>query len=501
MEAGPDIVIIGSGMGGATLAASLAPTGRRIVILERGEQLQASPECRDPEAIFGRGVFRPDEQWLTPAGQSFNPGNYYYVGGNSRFYGAVMLRYRAEDFKEMQHLGGTSPAWPMLRYDDFEPWYQAAEELYEVRGRLGEDPSEPEHSGNYAFEAVPDEATIADARRRLAAAGVHPCALPLAVDIDGWLAGGQTPWDAFPDTAGSKKDAESVGIASALKHANVELITGAPVTRLIAGPDGRIETVEYNKDGDRRRIHAGMVVLSAGAVNSAVLLLNSASDGHPNGLANSSDMVGRHFMNHNSSALLAIHPFRRNSAVYQKTLQFNDYYLSGGPGGAPLGNIQLLGKISGPILSSQTALPGPIANWIAGHAIDWYAMSEDLPDPESRVMVKDGRIILNWKQSNWEAHAALVKKTRQLLKRAGFPIVLSRAFDRRTPSHQCGTARFGTDPKNSVLDLFCRAHDHSNLFVVDASFLPNSAAVNPALTVAAQALRVADHIKNKDLAT
>lgn len=492
MATGPDIVIIGSGIGGGTMAAALAASGRRILILERGERLVDCPEARDDTAIFGRGHFRPKEEWVTPEGEAFNPGNYYYVGGNSKLYGAVLIRYRAEDFRPIRHLGGTTPGWP-IAYDDLEPWYQRAEELYGVRGDAGQDPTEPRHSGSYPFAPVPDEPAIAAVRARLKAAGVTPSALPLGVDIEAWLKRAATPWDAFPDTTGAKRDGETVGVATALEHPNVTLETGALVTRLIEGKDGRIAAIEYAKQGETRRISAGTVVLSAGAVNSAVLLLRSQ-------VANRSDQVGRNFMNHNCSAVLAVHPFRRNDAVYQKTFLVNDFYLTGGKDGTPLGNIQLLGKVSGRILAAAGGVPRPAANWLAGHAVDLYAMSEDLPDPASRVTLQGERIMFDWRRSNWEAHEALVAKLKAVLRRAGFPLALSRPFDRRTPSHQCGTARMGKDPATSVVDVFCRAHDHPNLFVVDASFLPTSAAVNPALTIAAQALRTADHIMQRDLA-
>lgn len=492
MSVDTDIVIIGSGIGGATLAAALAPTGRRIVILERGERLADCAEARDAEAIFGRGHFRPEETWFTAEGEAFNPGNYYYVGGNSKLYGAVLIRYRAEDFRPVRHLGGTTPGWPVT-YDEMEPWYQRAEELYRVRGDAGQDPTEPRHSGQYPFPPVPDEPSIADLRARLKRAGVMPSSLPLGLDLDGWLKRAATPWDAFPDTTGAKCDAESVGIAAALAHPNVTLETGALVTRLEAEPGGRITTVEYRQGDTTKRLTPGLVMLSAGAVNSAVLLLRS-------GLANRSDQVGRNFMNHNCSAVLAVSPLRRNTAVYQKTLMVNDFYLTGGKDGTPLGNVQLLGKVSGPILAAAGGLPRPVAGWLASHAVDLYAMSEDLPDPASRVTVEGDRIVLDWRRSNWAAHEALVARLKRVLRRAGFPLVLAKPFDRRTPSHQCGTARMGRDPAASVVDIFCRAHDHPNLFVVDASFLPTSAAVNPALTIAAQALRTADHIAGKDLA-
>ena len=492
------MLIIGSGMGGATLAAGLAPTGARITILERGERIADTRDTRDAQAIFGKGAFRNAETWDTPQGTAFNPGNYYYVGGNSKFYGAVLFRYRAEDFGVLHHMGGVSPAWP-ISYEAFEPWYQKAEALYEVRGTLGADQTEPFHSGTYVAPPVPHEPAIADAANKLRAAGLHPSHLPLGVDIDAWLNGGETGWDAHPNTGDGKKDAESVGLKSALRHNTVTLETGCDVTRLHAAADGRIETVEYRQGGRLHRAKAKIVVLSAGAVNSAVLLIRSANDNYPTGLANRSDQVGRNFMNHNTHALMALHPTRRNASVYQKTLYFNDYYLTGGPNGEPLGNVQLLGKITPDILASQVRLPRVATRAIAQRSIDWYVMSEDLPDPDSRVTVKGERIVLDWRRSNWDAHLLLVRKVRQLLRKAGWPILLSRAFDRTVPSHQCGTVRFGADPAHSPLDIWCRAHDHPNLFVVDASFLPNSAAVNPALTVAAQALRVADHITTQDL--
>ncbi|MCZ8178439.1 MAG: GMC family oxidoreductase [Rhizobium sp.] len=488
-----DVIIIGSGMGGATLAARLAPTGRRILIVEKGERLKPSSADRDADAIFGKAHFRPKEEWLDGDGQPFNPGNYYNVGGNSKFYGAVLLRYRREDFSPLHHMGGTTPGWP-IGYDSLEPWYQQAEHLFEVRGTLGEDPTEPPHSGTYDHKPVPDEPAITDLRRRLKSVGLHPASLPLGVDIDTWLAHGKTTWDAFPDTCGGKKDAETVSLAQALRHSNVSLETGCEVTRLLAGEGGKITGVEVLNQGEKQVLSAPLVVLAAGAVRSAAILLSSASENHPQGLANRSDQVGRNFMNHNCSAVLALHPFRRNPSVYQKTLLVNDFYLTGGPSGEPLGNIQLLGKITGPILAASSPLPRPLAHWIADRSVDLYAMSEDLPNPESRVTVRNGRIMLDWKRSNWEAHLALVDRLKTLLRKAGYPVVLSRPFDRRTPSHQCGTARMGSDPAKSVVDSFGRSHDHRNLLIVDASILPTSAAVNPALTIAALALRSGQHI-------
>jgi len=491
-----DVLVIGSGMGGSTFAAGLAPTGAKILILERGKRLRDSLAARDARAIFQRAAFRTDELWLDGAGRFFNPGNYYYVGGNTKLYGAVLIRYRAEDFAPIEHREGTTPGWP-FRYDELEPWYSKAEQLYNVRGALGADRSEPLHSAPYPFDPVPDEPAIVLVRERLKKAGLNPFSLPLGIDIETWLKRAKTPWDAFPDTGHGKMDAESCGLARALAHANVELREGAQVDRLVSDVDGkRIVGAEIVRGGERTMIGARIVVLAAGAVNSAALLLRSSESG----LANRSDAVGRHFMNHNSSAVLAIDPRVVNDSVYQKTLGINDYYLDDGKGGPPLGNIQLLGRVSAPILKATIRLaPERALGLMSRHAVDWYAMSEDVPNPESRVTVDGPRIRLDWKRSNWVTHLALIATFKERLRAAGYPIVLAKAFDRRTPSHQCGTVRIGRDGATSPLDPYCRAFDHPNLFVVDASFLPTSAAVNPSLTIAAQALRVADHVAKIDL--
>lgn len=495
----PDVIIIGSGMGGATLAAALAPSARRILILERGEHLRPSAQDRDAAAIFRDDVYRADEDWLDGTDTPFNPGNYYNVGGNSKLYGAALIRYRKADFDVIAHFGGKTPGWP-ISYDDLEADYAAAEQMYAVRGALGNDPTEPTHSNSYPHAPVPDEPDIADLRRKLKAKGLHPSSIPLGVDVEGWLAAGQTTWDAYPNTCGAKMDAETCGLKAALAYPNVDLRTGCHVTKLHEDADGCIAGVETQINGQSETLSAPIIVVAAGAVQTAALLLASSNDKNPKGLANRSDQLGRNFMNHNCSAVMALHPLRRNQSVYQKTVMMNDFYL-GTDGQPPLGNIQMLGKITGPILAANAKLPSWLANVIAARSFDFYAMSEDLPNPDSRVTLKNGQIKLDWQRSNWDTHLRLVSKLKSVLRKVGFPIVMSRAFDRRMPSHQCGTARMGVDPQTSVVDTFCRSHDHKNLFIVDASVLPTSAAVNPALTIAALALRAGRHIMQTEFAT
>jgi choline dehydrogenase-like flavoprotein len=492
MTDSPDIVIIGSGMGGATLASGLAGSGASVLILERGERLVDRPEARDARAIFIDKFFRTTERWRDARGRLVRPSHYYCVGGNSKFYGAILVRYRREDFGEKQHFAGVSPAWPFT-YEEFEPWYCKAEQLYKVRGTLGEDPTEPFHSQPYAFPPVPDEPAIAHFRGKLTASGLHPSSLPLGIDINAWLARGQDPWDAYPDTTGGKMDAESCGLAVALADPQIRLQTGARVKRLELASDRKtVRAVHYEIGGEQRTVTPGLVVLSAGAINSAALLLRSG------GVANSSDQVGRNYMNHNGAALLAIDPRRRNDAVYQKTIQCNDFYFGDGIDKRPLGNWQMIGKTSTDMLRSSVGfVPTPVLRYIAAHSVDCFVMSEDLPHPESRVIVDGDQLQLYWKRTNIEALKRLIAVVRERLRQCGYPIVLTQRYTEENPGHQCGTVRMGNDPKTAPLDPFCRSYDHRNLFVVDASCFPNSAAVNPSLTIAAQALRVADHIRTR----
>jgi choline dehydrogenase-like flavoprotein len=487
-----DYLIVGSGMGGATLAAALAPTGRRVLIVERGERLVDSAEARDATAIFRRGHFKPKETWLDAEGRTFNPGNYAFVGGNTKFYGAVLLRYRAEDFRPLRHMGGVTPGWP-IAYDALEPFYSAAERMYRVRGDVADDPTEPPHSAPYPFPPVPDEPDIAELRRAFAEQGLHPSSLPLGIDLEKWLARAPTTWDAFPDSTGAKSDAESCALAEALRHPNVTLVTGTRVARLLS-EGRRITGVEVEGPQGPATLRARMVCLCAGAVMTAALLLASANGDHPAGLANRSDQVGRNFMNHNLTAMIAVNPMRRNRTVYEKTIQFNDWYLTGGPLGEPLGNVQMLGRVTGPILAGESGLPLPVAQWLAEHSIHIMAMSEDLPDPSSRVMWQGGRVVLDWRKTNFAAHDLLVKRLKRVMRRAGWPLVLVKGFPKSKPSHQCGTARMGDDPARSVVTPDLRAHDLDNLYIADASVLPTSAAVNPSLTVAALALRLGRHL-------
>ena len=495
-----DVIIIGSGVGGGAIALSLAASGARIGILERGERLPHEAQNTDPEAVFVERRYRAEETWVDEAGASFTPGQYYFVGGHTKFYGTAMFRLREQDFEASEHEDGVSPAWP-LRYADLEPYYARAEQLFGVHGQAGIDPTEPARSTEYPFGPIPHEPLIGQLAERLKGRGLHPFHMPSAIDLrEGGACIRCATCDAFPCRVEAKGDAEICLVNPALRHPNVTLHTGCRVTRLVPDEAGlRIVAAEVERRGQTETLRASLFVLSAGAINSALLLQRSASTRHPNGLANSSGMVGRRYMNHNTTCLMGLMPFTVNDTRFTKTLAINDFYAAGPGRPHALGNIQMLGNIQEPMLrSAMPSLPKWIARPMTRHSVDWLVMSEDLPHADSRVrLLPDGRVQLVWRRTNMATHRGFVQQTKKLLREIGFSAVLSRPFGPDTPSHQCGTVRFGNDPADAPLDPWCRSFDHPNLFVVDAGFFPSSGALNPALTVAAQALRVGEYLKTQ----
>jgi choline dehydrogenase-like flavoprotein len=427
---------------------------------------------------------------------------HYTVGGNTKFWGAALLRLRETDFGAVEHASGTSPAWP-IDYQTLEPWYDRAEELYRVRGEKGADPTEADRKP-YPHPAVPHEPVVADVVEQLTANGLAPFPLPLGLISPGEVGGCLLcdTCNSFPCLVRAKSDSDTCGITPAIESENITLWTGARAERLLTDErGGRITAVDVRVRGEVVRVSAGTFVLSAGAVNSTALLIGSATDRHPDGLANSSGLLGRNYMAHISTMMEAFHPFRVNHTSFQKTVALNDFYLAGDGRPYPLGHIQSQGRAHAEIV--KAVVPG-LPLWAAEawvkRGVDWLAMTEDLPDPANRVtLAPDGRIRLDYRHNNLDAHQQLVRRTVRMLRDLGYWTVVRHRFKHENTTHQCGTMRFGEDPRTSVLDPFCRTHDIENLFVADASFFPSSAAVNPGLTVIAQTLRVADHLLSTDL--
>jgi choline dehydrogenase-like flavoprotein len=504
-----DVVVIGSGAGGGTLTHALAPTGKRVLLLERGDHLPREAQNWDPRSIWLDGRYHNSGKWTDAGtGQQFSPKQNYYVGGNTKFYGAILFRFREKDFGEVRHVDGVSPAWP-VDYADLEPYYTRAERLYQVHGRRGVDPDDPPSAYDYPHPPISHEPRIAQLEEDLRRLGLHPFPLPNGILLD--ESSPQTSpcircatCDGYPCLTNGKADAETMCVTPALRHPNVTLRTRARVTRLQTDASGRsVSRVVVERDGEREELSADVVVLAAGAINSAALLLASADDRHPHGLGNGSGVVGRHLMLHNNSSLIAFSKVP-NPTKFQKTLGINDYYFGSDDWDYPLGALQMLGK-SDAVLIGFDAPEADDPAELARHAMDFWLTTEDLPLPGNRVMVdRDGSISLRYTPTNLEAHRRLREKFVDLLDGISCREEVLEGYGYRGGrlgiggvAHQNGTVRFGTDPKTSALDVDCKMHELDNLYVADSSFFVSSTSVNPTLTIVANALRVADRVAER----
>jgi choline dehydrogenase-like flavoprotein len=509
-----DVIIVGTGAGGGTLAHTLAQSGKRILLLERGDFLPRELANWDPKPVFVDGRYISPDTWYDSDGKQFQPQVHYFVGGATKLYGAALYRLRPQDFGEIKHADGLSPAWP-LSYDDFEPWYTKAERLYQVHGNAGEDPTEGHRSEPYPWPAVSHEGRIQQISDGLAKGGYHPFHAPCGILLD--EAGPMSACircgtcDGYPCLVHAKADADVIAVRPLLGQPNVTLLTGAEVQRLETDPSGRsITGVVVSRDGNREVYQGDIVAVCAGAANSAKLLLNSANDAHPHGLANGSDQVGRNYMFHNCKAVVALSK-EKNDTVFQKTLGINDFYFGADDYEWPLGNIQMIGKSNAEAMRGEKPKATMISpEWtlsdVAAHAVDFWLTTEDVPLPENRVTTdSDGNVHLAYKMTNNAEADRLYGELKKILNHTGMAEhhVLGKNFymDMSIPvagcAHQAGTCRFGADPATSALDVNCKAHELDNLYVVDTSFFPSIGAVNPALTAMANAIRVGEHLVSK----
>ena len=497
-----DVIIIGAGAGGGTVAYSLAPTGKSILILERGGYLPKEDDNWNPDAIFQGRKYQIQEKWLDKDDNAFLPQAFYNVGGNTKVYGAALQRMREADFAEVKHQEGISPAWEFT-YQDVEPYYTRAESLFKIHGNKGEDITEPPMSAEYPFPALPHEPRMQEVSDDLEGLGLHPHHLTLAVDRNV-----EDPenspcircatCDPYPCKIDAKMDAQKACVDPATEYDNVELKINAKVTRLVTDSTGKkVTAVEVEIDGEKEQYTADTFILSCGSINSAALLLKSANEQHPDGLANSSGMVGRNLMLHNHSSIVSVAE-KPNHTAFQKTLGFNDFYFANSEYDYPLGQIQMTGKSKWNRLADFfPSVPQPSLEYIAEHAVDWWLTSEDLPDPNNRVVLGEGgKLKVDFTPNNIKAHDNFVSMWQKYLKNTGFFMFLTSKVPLSAVWHQVGTCKFGSDPKTTVLDLNCRTHDVENLYVVDGSFFPSMGAVNPTLTIVANALRVSDRLKN-----
>lgn len=493
-----DVVVIGSGAGGATLTHRLAPSGKRVLLLERGGWSPRESSSGDATEVLVGDRYASPDTWYDSDLTAFQPHVHYAVGGATKVYGAALDRLRQKDFRELRHHGGVSPAWPVT-YDELEPYYDQAEDLYQVHGTRGEDPTEPRSRRPYPFPPVLPEPRIQELSRDLTALGLHPYHAPCGIVVDESSAASSAcvraaACDRSASLLHARADAEVIAVRPALRHPNVTLVTNAQVRRLGTDDSGRtVTSVVAEVDGVDQRFSGDVVVVSAGAVNSAKLLLASANDRHPRGLANGSDQVGRRVMFQNRRTYMATSRERPDTR-FETTLGINDFYFGDETFRFPMGNVQLGGTSSLPV------------DGAAEHAVGFWLCTEDLPDPANRVTLGiRGNVVLAYTPNNRRPLDELYRRLQGVLGNLGVP---GHALVRRDSSrsadtavadfaHQAGTVRFGDDPATSVLDRDCRAHEVDNLYVVDTSFFPSIGAVNPALTAMANALRVGDHLLDR----
>jgi choline dehydrogenase-like flavoprotein len=521
-----DAIVIGTGAGGGTLALHLAKSGKRILILERGPFLPQGKLNWDTTAVFLDNHYHTKEVWKDKDERDLHPQQAYFVGGQTKVYGAALFRLRAEDFGVIHHKGGLSPAWP-LTYSDFEPYYTRAEELFDAHGGLDHDltsldPTEPFHSKPYPFPALPNEPRMQEIHDDVKKLGYHPFPVPLglkrnSVDALESRCIRCDTCDGYPCLIHAKSDSDINCIRQIMHLPNVTLLTEAKVTRLVTNSTGTAVTaveVQHNGPVDSEpalaMYYGDIIAVCCGAINSAALLLQSANGKHPRGLANnSSDMVGRNFMYHQADAILSL-SVKSNNDSYMKTWGSNDFYFRD-PNGEyefPMGSVQPIGSFQREMMKDDAPplTPGFVLETMKSHAVPWWLMTEDLPDPNNRVTLdtcSDGtpQIKLSYTDNNVASFTRLKDRWVDVLKQAGHAdssVPFHAYFKKRIPlngvGHQNGTCRFGTDRTQSVLDLNCKAHDLDNLYVVDASFFPSCGAVNPSLTIVANAIRVADHL-------
>lgn len=494
-----DVIIIGTGAGGGTLAQRLAPTGKQILILERGESMPLEEQNRADVDVFKKERYHAPEQWYDETGEPFSPQTNYAVGGNTKIYGATLMRLRERDFEAVPHQDGVSPEWP-LKYSDLEPYYTEAEQLYQVHGDASADPTEPPHSEGYPFPAIAHEPLMQPSVETLTQQGLHPTTLPLSL----------TRRDDDPTG-----DSEVFGIQPALKFENVTLITGAKVVSLHTNASGTVIKGVQAEVGEQVLLYTSdIVVLACGAINSAALMLASVNAKHPTGLANSSDQVGRNLMKPQTTSIVQLST-TANSGQFSRSVSLNDFYWGDRDYDYPMGHIHNSGGLlqdvlfaeSPPLLSVLAkVMPGSGLRQLAKRSIGWWAQTEVLPDPKNRVRLEKGKLRLEFTPNNTEAHDRLIyrwiealqtmeKKNTKGIQRSG--VHPRGEAPLQVVAYQSGTCRMGTDPATSVLDINCRTHDIDNLYVVDSSFFPSCGGVGPALTVIANALRVGDHLKQR----
>ena len=492
-----DVIVIGSGAGGGTLAGQLAASGKAVLLLERGGAMPLADQNVADVDLFRKDRYHPGEQWFGTDGDPFSPQTIYALGGNTKIWGGVLQRMREREFSGLALQEGATPSWE-ISYSDLAPYYDRAETLYRVHGNAGADPTEPPRSAGYPQPPRPIEPFLEELRSALQRCGTQPFDLPLS-----WS-------DSVADPTG---DAELFGVDPARAASTVQVRERARVRRLHVNPSGKeVRGVEAEIDGITWLFSAHLVVLAAGAINSAEILLRSATEHHSRGLANGSDQVGRNLMKPQLTSIIQL-AAAANSGRYARSLGVNDYYWGDANVSFPLGSIQSGGGVlqdalfaeSPPVLSLVTKLlPNFGLEQLASRSVAWWAISAVRPDPHNRLTLRGNHLQIHYLPNNREAHDRLVYRWIDTLKQVEADPLCQ--VVKPAPTHPrgeapltvmgsvCGTCRMGSNPATSVVDLQGRCHELANLWIADASIFPSCPSVPIGLTVIANALRISEQV-------
>ena len=475
-----DIIIIGSGAGGSTLAYQLSGSGHRILVVERGDFMKPEPRrMSDPVGKYMYHIIKDREQAS------------YFVGGETKFYGSALYRMRESDFEAVQHENGVSPAWPIM-YPDLEPYYHQAEVLYRVHGSTEGDISEPPRANAFPHPPIEHAPIVSQLVNRINRSGVQVSAIPLGLDY-GPL--GKcvlcSTCDAHYCQLDAKMDAEIAALRPALATGNVQLMTQTECVRVLTTPDGaRVNGVLLRRAGQEQIVHANIVAVCAGVTGSPSLLRRSRHESHPEGIGNNTGCLGRYLAGHSAGLLFLLTGFQSVSPAFTKTFAINHYYHGTADWPYPIGTIQAGGQI--PFWEQTSKFTRPFARLVGTHALTCFYMTEALPNYNTRLVFDGDEIVGRVPPvHNLRTFKKLHGLAVDIFRRSGY-----RFFSRRRPRvwHEVGTARFGTDRTTSVVDQNLQVHGVKGLFVVDASVLPSAGAVNPTLTIIALALRAGDHL-------
>ena len=479
-----DVVIIGSGAGGSTLAYRLAQRGRQVLLVERGDFLR--PKRRTSWDPIGKYLYAVVKN---------RDSQFSCVGGKTKFYGASLYRFRESDFLEVQHESGTSPAWPFT-YSEMEPYYAQAETLYRVHGSIDGDPSEPPRSTGFPHPPIGHHPIVAEMVARLERTGTRACAIPRGLDYGpkGRCVLCAT-CDAYYCQIDAKMDAEIAALRPAVATGNVQLVTRTDCLRVLTTGDGaRATGVVLAQESAEYTVHAETVVVCAGFPGSALLLRRSRTNKHPDGLGNSTGCLGRYLAGHSVGYIFPFVSWRTVPAIHSKTFAINTFYNGAVDWPYPLGVIQIAGQM--PFWEETSWATRPIARIVGNRSLMLFYMTESLPTRDTGLIFEENRIARCVSPvHNAKTFAKLRGLAAEAFRRAGYRVWAPE----RPPYvwHEVGTVRLGDDPATSVVDPNCQVHGIEGLYVVDQSVLPSAGAVNTCLTIIALALRAGDHIAGR----